>query len=1268
MSDELGFTLTVNSRDFDVKLSNAGKLLSTFGQRSTSAARDAKKLDTSLLGIGSSAQNSVIFLGMLNSAIATVKSSFVGWQAAILNTAGKLERLQVMLKGMANEADKAGQAQREMNQLLDMARHAPFSLDALSNSYVKLRTTGIEPAKNTLQAMTDAVARFGADDELLKRATIAIQQMAGKGVVSMEELRQQLGEAVPSAMRKMAYSMGVSVGQLAKTVSTGTVEATYAIRAMMNELQMSNMNAAANLMVTWDGMLSRLRTNAMVLAKTIADSGYMDTMKEVVQDLTDIMGSEQATAWAKKFGAAIQEVVTFLRSMLTWLNENSAALISMGQKIAAIWAASKIFGILSGSLAALAKAANGVSLAFGTIRTTIAVFTSVQSLLGTFPALFAVITRAFLGLVSVMSANPLVMALTAVAGAAYVLWEWFGRVEKKARDAAAAIREMPSSMTDADAKAMRTTLGDTLKELEKLQARKTRIQGRGEGTTATARANRKQELADIEEEIKKAEALRDEMVKALQEGSAARAESALAKQLEAENKQTDEAVTELSRTYEAGADVLERKIADLEKRTDLDPSVRKQQLEEIRAEQKELAESITNQQLALQQARYDAIKQERERLVKEINDPATTDALKLQFEKQVGILQQQEDRWLDFMKNTRLVLSNLKNQYSGFSLIGGGQEKDSYLTSLRNQADSMVESLAAAQAKAKGVGSEEAKTLAKLTNDERNLNIKTRNPEQEKEAQRLLAAAREKDKLDAAKEAEQAAKQAATEAKQAAAEMRRNYKEMERAIDAGERMAETVSFAGTTMQKFDKDLSDTTAGLQKLIAAAQTSEGQKYISPEKVAEAEEMLKVLRERAGEYRKELQNSSTEQLIDKWAPFSNEIIDRGKQTQAELRKQWNKDADESIVALNRMIEANKDNAEVRLLLEDQLNKTLLMRNSAFVNEVGTQAEQLVEVYKEVADQIDEAVGGAFEDLTDQLVDFCETGKFDFGAFGDFVFDELTRIFIRSQIMAPLMESLGIGKESTTGAGFLGGLSTMWSSLTGSGGAGEKNTTDGTGDALSEVADAAESTTSALGELQNKGIFATLTAYAQQVWQWITGTTVKSAETSATLANTSAEATHTAALIGATIALESFSAALVQAAATSATTSFFADGGIMSPAGSLPLKMYANGGIATEPQLALFGEGRHNEAFVPLPDGRSIPVSFTDAPGRGESVSAGDNADGGVSINIDVVYQNGETKEKTSEKGEADKWAEVAQRVKVIVLSTIADEKRNGGMLAGA
>lgn len=65
---------------------------------------------------------------------------------------------------------------------------------------------------------------------------------------------------------------------------------------------------------------------------------------------------------------------------------------------------------------------------------------------------------------------------------------------------------------------------------------------------------------------------------------------------------------------------------------------------------------------------------------------------------------------------------------------------------------------------------------------------------------------------------------------------------------------------------------------------------------------------------------------------------------------------------------------------------------------------------------------------------------------------------------------------------------------------------------------------------------------------------------------------------------------------------SSFFADGGVMTDKGPLPLRRYASGGIADSPQLAMFGEGATPEAYVPLPDGRAIPVRMQG--GRGDTI----------------------------------------------------------------
>ncbi|MFW6855391.1 phage tail tape measure C-terminal domain-containing protein [Burkholderia gladioli] len=85
------------------------------------------------------------------------------------------------------------------------------------------------------------------------------------------------------------------------------------------------------------------------------------------------------------------------------------------------------------------------------------------------------------------------------------------------------------------------------------------------------------------------------------------------------------------------------------------------------------------------------------------------------------------------------------------------------------------------------------------------------------------------------------------------------------------------------------------------------------------------------------------------------------------------------------------------------------------------------------------------------------------------------------------------------------------------------------------------------------------------------------------------------------------------------------FANGGIMTEFGEVPLRKYANGGIANSPQLAVYGEGSMEEAYVPLPDGRSIPVSgninVQGAGGDQQSSAASHN------VTVNVINQTGQS-----------------------------------------
>lgn len=113
------------------------------------------------------------------------------------------------------------------------------------------------------------------------------------------------------------------------------------------------------------------------------------------------------------------------------------------------------------------------------------------------------------------------------------------------------------------------------------------------------------------------------------------------------------------------------------------------------------------------------------------------------------------------------------------------------------------------------------------------------------------------------------------------------------------------------------------------------------------------------------------------------------------------------------------------------------------------------------------------------------------------------------------------------------------------------------------------------------------------------------------------------------------------------------FANGGIMTHLGSVPLKTYARGGIANSPQLAMFGEGSTPEAYVPLPDGRRIPVAMS-----GQSAGANTQVSVVVNMNGDNAQGDAESNSAFGEK--------LGKAIVNVVRQEMIVQRRPGGLLA--
>jgi tape measure domain-containing protein len=105
------------------------------------------------------------------------------------------------------------------------------------------------------------------------------------------------------------------------------------------------------------------------------------------------------------------------------------------------------------------------------------------------------------------------------------------------------------------------------------------------------------------------------------------------------------------------------------------------------------------------------------------------------------------------------------------------------------------------------------------------------------------------------------------------------------------------------------------------------------------------------------------------------------------------------------------------------------------------------------------------------------------------------------------------------------------------------------------------------------------------------------------------------------------------------------FANGGI-APGG---FRAFANGGIVSGPTLGLVGEGRYNEAVIPLPDGKSVPVDLGGAMG-GQAVN-------NIVVNVDA---KGSKVEGNDQEGK-----QLGRVVAAAVQQELIKQKRPGGLL---
>lgn len=189
--------------------------------------------------IGEAGSKVVGIFRQLKSAFKDSFSTFIALQLsnvfdniffALQDTARQIQSISTQFEGFANSINFVSggleQGAKNFTAIAKSARDLRVALIPAIEGYTQLAaaTQGTNLEQDTIgisKAILQAGRAYSITTDRLNNATRAIGQIAGKAVVSQEELRGQLSEALPGALQVASRAFGVTTAELNKLVEAG---------------------------------------------------------------------------------------------------------------------------------------------------------------------------------------------------------------------------------------------------------------------------------------------------------------------------------------------------------------------------------------------------------------------------------------------------------------------------------------------------------------------------------------------------------------------------------------------------------------------------------------------------------------------------------------------------------------------------------------------------------------------------------------------------------------------------------------------------------------------------------------------------------------------------------------------------------------------------------------------------------------------------------------------------------------------------------------
>lgn len=201
-------------------------------------------------------------------------------------------QLDQFRRGMNAIYKDAGVAAQQLDFLRSTANESGVAFGSLSESFVRFsaatKSAGIPlgVTNDLFASVTKSAGSLGLTTEQTSGALDALGQIASKGVVSLEELRQQLGDRMPGALSAAARGLGITEAELIKLVESGNLAARDFFPAFSRGLK-GLQGDTEGLLPSWN----RLTNVFKEAGQSAGDAGWTQVMAAGLKSLAVVTGA-----------------------------------------------------------------------------------------------------------------------------------------------------------------------------------------------------------------------------------------------------------------------------------------------------------------------------------------------------------------------------------------------------------------------------------------------------------------------------------------------------------------------------------------------------------------------------------------------------------------------------------------------------------------------------------------------------------------------------------------------------------------------------------------------------------------------------------------------------------------------------------------------------------------------------------------------------------------------------------------------------------------